>query len=133
MAPVTVNQPGMAGITTFWAIILARVHIHVPGGHGGPEGRDLDAANLFAPFEDEEKVTEIWVGITQGVIGGLGVSCFQPYQVPTVKLTNSNSFVQAKVEKSTTLMPLVFTRPPGSWLTFPEDQSGQCTTGVMPQ
>ncbi|KAJ0140710.1 Uncharacterized protein HZ326_16385 [Fusarium oxysporum f. sp. albedinis] len=50
-----------------------QAHIHVLEGHGGPESRDPNTANLFTAFEDGEKLLEVWVGITQNVVGGLGV------------------------------------------------------------
>ncbi|KAF5675256.1 hypothetical protein FDENT_9811 [Fusarium denticulatum] len=73
MLPMKINQSGMVGITTFWAIILTRAHIHVlEDGYGGPESRDPNAASLYTPFEDGEMVSEVWVGITQNIVGGLG-------------------------------------------------------------
>ncbi|KAF4955361.1 hypothetical protein FGADI_4606 [Fusarium gaditjirri] len=75
MVSLKMNQPGMVvGITTFWVIILARAHIHVlEKGRRGPESRGPNTVSLSSPFEDGEKVSEVWVGITQNVVGGLGV------------------------------------------------------------
>jgi hypothetical protein len=112
---------------------LVRAHIHVLEGHGGPESRDPNTANLFTAFEDGEKLLEVWVGITQNVVGGLGVSSFQPYPIPTVELTNWNRSAQVKVEKSAMLTLLDFTKPAGGSLTISKGQKEQCTTGVMPQ
>ncbi|KAH7169180.1 hypothetical protein DER46DRAFT_645630 [Fusarium sp. MPI-SDFR-AT-0072] len=134
MASATVYQRDMAGITTFWAIILVRAHVHVlEEGHGGPESRDPNAANLFTAFEDGEKVSEAWVGITQSLVGGLEVSSFQPYPMSTVELTNWNRSAQAKVEKSAMLTLLDLKKPAGCSLTISKGQKEQCTTGVMPQ
>ncbi|KAF5540126.1 hypothetical protein FNAPI_10584 [Fusarium napiforme] len=89
-------------------------HIHVlEDGYGGPESLVPNAASLYTPFDNGETVSEVWVRITQNVVGGLGSA-------------------QAKAGKYVMFMQLASTRPHGSWLTFPEDQRGQYTTGVMP-
>ncbi|KAF9767356.1 hypothetical protein IL306_000098 [Fusarium sp. DS 682] len=53
--------------------MVIRVRIHGPGEKGeGPNIGSPHAAHFFTPFEDEKVVTEIWVSITQNLIGGLG-------------------------------------------------------------
>ncbi|EWG39821.1 hypothetical protein FVEG_15072 [Fusarium verticillioides 7600] len=48
-------------------------HIHVlEYGYSDPESLVLNVASLYTPFENGETVSEVWVDITQNVVGGLG-------------------------------------------------------------
>ncbi|KAF5649956.1 uncharacterized protein FTJAE_755 [Fusarium tjaetaba] len=41
-------------------------------GYGGPESLVPNSASLYTPFDNGETVSEVWVGITQNVVGGPG-------------------------------------------------------------
>ncbi|CVK90197.1 uncharacterized protein FMAN_08671 [Fusarium mangiferae] len=64
----------MVGITTFWVVTLIRAYIHaLEKGYVGTEIRDPNAASVLTSFENGKNVSEVWVGITQHIVGGLGV------------------------------------------------------------